>query len=248
MISSTSLAGSSSAADLLEHLPRPLILGSGSFTRKLILSEMGIDFLVIKRPIDERGIGDRDKDTPHDLVLMLAQAKMSHLVQQIEYGNCQGELESYPGLEGRPGPLIVLTGDQVVTHAGQILEKPESIEEAKAFCKRYASSPPSTVGSCVIHHIPSGIQVSGVDSATIYFRPSVANLVDGKDLIDRLLEDEAPFLECAGGLMIEHDMVREHIEKIDGTEDSVMGLSKALVERLLNEIRIRLEAASDGGS
>ncbi|KAI2491897.1 Maf-like protein [Fragilaria crotonensis] len=244
MISSTSLAGSSASIDLLEHLPKPLILGSGSFTRKLILREMGIDFLVVKRPIDERGIGDRDQDTPHDLVLMLAKAKMNHLVEQIEKGNCQGELESYFGEAAGKGPLIVLTGDQVVTHDGKILEKPESIEEAKAFCQGYAMSPPSTVGACVIHHIPTGIQVSGVDTATIYFRPSIADFVEGKDLIDRLLEDKAPILECAGGLMIEHDLVREHVEDIDGTEDSVMGLSKVLVERLLNELRGSLDATN----
>ena len=137
--------------------------------------------------------------------------------------------------------MIVLTGDQVVTHAGKILEKPESIEEAKSFCRGYATSPASTVGSCVIRHIPTGIQASGVDSATIYFRPSIASIIDGKDLVDRLLEDNAPILDCAGGLMSEHELVREHIEKIDGTKDSVMGLSKELVTKLLNELRTKLE-------
>jgi septum formation protein len=236
---SSSLAASS--IDLLENLPKPLILGSGSFTRKLILKEMGVDFLVIKRPIDERGIGDRQNDTPQDLVLALAKAKMSHLVQELEAGNCHTELQN--GCDNDTGPRIILTGDQVVIHAGKILEKPGSIEEAKAFCAGYASSPPSTVGSCVIRHIPSGIQVSGVDTATIYFRPSIASVDGGKDLIDRLLEDDAPVLDCAGGLMIEHPLVQQHLEKIDGTEDSVMGLSKALVERLLEELRGKLKEA-----
>ena len=228
-----------SSVDLLDDLPKPLILGSGSFTRKLILKEMGIDFMVIKRPIDEKGIGDREKDAAHDLVLMLAKAKMAHLVKELEAGNCNEELN------GKTPPFVVLTGDQVVTHggAGTILEKPESIEEAKAFLCRYASSPPSTVGSCVIHHIASGIQVSGVDSATIYFRSSIADIVDGKDLVDRLLEGDAPILDCAGGLMVEHELVREHLEKIDGTEDSVMGLSKDLVKRLLQELKIKLQEA-----
>ena len=70
---------------------------------------------------------------------------------------------------------IVLTGDQVVTHDGAILEKPLDIHQAKSFVSRYATSPPSTVGSVVLTHFPSGIQVSGVDSATIVFRPSVAD-------------------------------------------------------------------------
>ena len=233
------MSSSVAAIDLLANLPKPLILGSGSFTRKLILKEMGIDYLVIKRPIDEQGIGDREKDTPHNLVLTLAKAKMNHLVQELESGNCDTELKN--GCDNEVGPRIVLTGDQVVIHAGKVLEKPRSIEEAKAFCAGYASSPPSTVGSCVIQHIPSGIQVSGVDSATIYFLPSISRVEGGKDLIDLLLEDGAPVLDCAGGLMIEHPLVQQHLEKIDGTEDSVMGLSKALVERLLEELRSKLK-------
>ena len=41
--------------------------------------------------------------------------------------------------------------------------------------------------------------------------------------------------------MIEHPLVREHVVKIDGTEDSIMGLSKDLVERLLEELKEKLD-------
>ena len=89
----------------------------------------------------------------------------------------------------------------------------------------------------MLTHIPSGIQVSGVDSAQINFLPSVA---DG-DLVGKLLEDEAPVLSCAGGLMVEHPLVQAHISGIDGTEDSVMGLSKDLVLRLLDKMKEKLK-------
>jgi septum formation protein len=218
-------------------LPGPLILGSGSFTRKLILKEMGIDFVVIKRPIDEKGLGDREKDTPHDLVLTLAKAKAHHLVSELKAGRCNEDLPEPP----RQTDWIVLTGDQVVTHQGDVLEKPDTIEQAKDFCARYALAPPSTVGSCVLTHLPSMIQVAGVDSATIVFRPSVAETnPEGLDLVDRMLRDGAPVLDCAGGLMVEHPLVREHLERIEGTEDSVMGLSKELVLRLLKELKDKL--------
>ena len=217
-------------------LPRPLILGSGSFTRKLILSEMGINFQVIKRPIDEQGIGDRKNDTPHNLVLTLAKAKADFLISEIQAGRCNDELIE------QQTQWIVLTGDQVVVHQGEILEKPESVDQAKDFCARYAVSPPSTVGSCVLTHLPSMQQVSGVDSATINFRPSIADKNEkGLDLIDRLILDKAPVLDCAGGLMVEHPFVREHLERIDGTEDSVMGLSKDLVMKLLQELKMTLQ-------
>jgi septum formation protein len=162
-------------------------------------------------------------------------------VNELMSGRADSDLPCSSSLHG----WIVLTGDQVVTHDGDILEKPDDIFQAKEFVKRYADSPPKTVGAVVITHFPSGIQVSGVDSATIVFQPSIANVdKDGKDLIDLLLEDDAPVLSCAGGLMVEHPLVREHLDHIEGTEDSVMGLSKDLVLRLLTELHDKLKAES----
>ena len=208
-------------------LASPLILGSASFTRKLILKEMGVNYQIVVRPIDEQSVGNRDRDSPSDLVLLLAKAKSSHLVTEILKGNTEVD----PARE-----WIVLTGDQVVTHNGIILEKPDDLDQAKDFVNRYGQSPPSTVGSCVLTHIPSGIQVSGVDTATIRFRKSISS----SNLVDRLIEENAPVMSCAGGLMVEHPLVKEHLDGIDGTEDSVMGLSKDLVLRLLDELAIAL--------
>ncbi|KAL3811458.1 hypothetical protein ACHAXA_007613 [Cyclostephanos tholiformis] len=44
-----------------------------------------------------------------------------------------------------------------------------------------------------------------------------------------------------GGLMIEYPHMREHVMRINGTEDSIMGLSKDLMERLLHELREKLD-------
>jgi septum formation protein len=229
------MSSTASATDPVAQvsLPTPLLLGSASFTRKLILKEMGVNYHKLVRPIDEKSLGDRSKDAPHDLVLTLAKAKMDHLVNEIQAGRCDDDMPQKGSKE-----WVVLTGDQVVTCDGQILEKPESIEEAKDFVARYAKYPPSTVGSCVLTHLPTGIQVSGVDTATIHFKPTVP-----ADLIDNLLKDDAPVLSCAGGLMIEHPLVREHVERIDGTEDSVMGLSKDLVLKLFQELSEKVKEA-----
>jgi septum formation protein len=215
-------------------LPRPLILGSASFTRKVILKEMGVPYHIVARQIDEKKLGDREKDAADHLVLKLAFAKMNHLVCEIQAERCQDDMPT----DTDNNSWVILTGDQVVTCNGCILEKPESIEQAKEFVSSYAQHPPSTVGSCVLTHLPSGIQVSGVDTATINFSNKIPS-----DLIDRLLEDGAPVLSCAGGLMVEHPLVKEHIERIDGTEDSVMGLSKELVLQLLKELSDKLKEA-----
>ncbi|KAL7516114.1 hypothetical protein ACHAWX_001167 [Stephanocyclus meneghinianus] len=245
---------------LSQHsLPFPLILGSASFTRKLILREMQIPFHILVRPIDEKTIGDRsDSERPDHLVLMVARAKMDHLVDMISRGECDEDLpttsaSSTPTDNSHEKGWVILTGDQVITCADQILEKPTSIEEAKRFIQMYATNPPSTVGSVILTHYPSGITVEGTDRATIYFKETVCETIpvatpvpDGAtftkemDLVDRLLQEDAPILSCAGGLMIEHPLVREHIDRIDGTEDSVMGLSKTLVIKLLGELTTKL--------
>ena len=46
---------------------------------------------------------------------------------------------------------------------------------------------------------------------------------------------EGTVLQCAGGLMVEHPLVEPFIARIDGSMDSVMGLSKALVLKLLEK-------------
>jgi septum formation protein len=226
------------AADPLRArgLPTPLILGSASYTRKLILKEMAVPYHILVRPIDEKGLGDRSMDAPAALVLTLGQAKMAHLVAQIAAGACVDDLPSDPSMES----MVLLTADQVVTCQGEILEKPESIAEARSFVARYGAHAPSTVGSCVLHHWPSGLQVAGVDTATIHFSPDTPG-----DLVDRLVAAGEPVLSCAGGLMVEHPAVKEYITGMDGTEDSVMGLSKALVLRLLDELAALLQEPTD---
>jgi septum formation protein len=115
---------------------------------------------------------------------------------------------------------------QVVVHEGHILEKPESEEEARSFIAGYAASPPSTVGSVRVTNLSTGASCQDVDVATVHFSPIPAATVD------ELLR-EGDCMYCAGGLMVEHPLVVPHITRMEGTQDSIMGLSKLLVMRLL---------------
>ena len=50
------------------------------------------------------------------------------------------------------------------------------------------------------------------------------------------LVKEGRVMWCAGALMIEHPLVEPLIEKLEGTPDSIMGLSKALTMQLISEM------------
>ena len=202
----------------------PIILGSGSSTRQDILKEMGFEYTIKTADIDERAIGDRAVDPPHELVLRLGKAKAEAIVARLEE---EGEALA-------PGTLL-LTGDQVVVHRDTILEKPDDVAQAEHFIRGYFEAPCRTVGSVVLTHLESGTQVSGTDTAAIYFSPFP------EEVLSELLAD--PFLlKCAGGLMVEHPLIQPYLEKIEGTQDSVMGLSKALVLRLVGEMEAALAA------
>ena len=256
---SSSSSNKSNPMNQYPNLPQPLILGSSSFTRKLILKEMGIPYHVVVRPIDEKGIGNRDTDDPTDLVLRLGRAKMSHLVQEIQAGRCNNELPSttttstttsttttrttpttiHP--DNQEWNYVVLTGDQVVTCRGKIREKPVSMEQVYEFVQDYSQHPPSTIGSCILTHVGTGIQVSGVDVATVHFQSTM----NGRTLVDQLLSadngnNKQIMLSCAGAVFVEHPLVQEQVHCINGTIDSVMGLSKPLVLRLLQELSTKL--------
>jgi septum formation protein len=194
-------------------LPYPLILGSGSATRATILREMGLRFEVLKPGIDEKAIRFSD---PRELVMALGKAKAEAL------------LKGEQATEIRDQRSLILTGDQVVVCNDVILEKPESAEQARAFINSYPLHSPRTVGSCIITDPVTSQQWCAIDEATVHFRPFPAETVDA-------LIDEGEVFYCAGGLMVEHTLVAPYIEKMEGSMDTLMGLSKATVERLLGE-------------
>jgi len=54
-------------------------------------------------------------------------------------------------------------------------------------------------------------------------------------------------LQCAGGLMIEHPALQPYVERVDGTLDSVMGLSTRLLASLAAEHRAGLARPDPAG-
>ncbi|KAI3808442.1 hypothetical protein L1987_24393 [Smallanthus sonchifolius] len=193
-----------------------IILGSSSMARRKILEEMGYDFTVMVADIDEKSIR---REKPEDLVLALAEAKADAIISRL-------------GIEGHKEesthPTLLITADTVVVYEGMIREKPSSKEEARQFIKGYSGGCAIVVGSVVITNLTTGIRKRGWDRSEVYFH----DIPDA--VIDRLIDDGVT-LNVAGGLMLEHPLTAPFVDTVIGTPDGVMGLSKSLTQKLLEE-------------
>lgn len=196
-----------------------LILGSGSSSRKSILQSAGISFDICKADIDERAIGNRSHaQFASELVIQLGIAKANAIIHKIK-----SQQLIFPS-------NILLTADQVVTCDGEILEKPDTIEEVRFRIKKYGSFPCSTVGSIVLTDLQTMKQVYGIDTTTIHLDHIPDNVIDS-------LIEEGEIMHSAGGLMIEHPLIQPYILKTEGTVDSIMGLSLDLLNSLLEKLQ-----------
>ncbi|KAG5613323.1 hypothetical protein H5410_024604 [Solanum commersonii] len=117
----------------------------------------------------------------------------------------------------------------VVVYEGVVREKPSSEAEARQFMQDYANGHAATVSSVLVTNLATGSRRGEWDKVEIYFH----DIPD--EVIDKLIE-EGTVLYAAGGLIIEHPLVLPYIKEVVGSTDSVMGLPKALTERLIKEV------------
>lgn len=197
-----------------------IYLGSGSKSRRQLMdelaSEFGFHYEVLTADIDEKAIRNPD---PEALVLSLAHAKADAILSKMGVlTECEQDVKREHG--------FLITCDQVVTHRGEILEKPESPEEALRFIDGYGHAPAQTVGSTVCTDLTSLARFSAVDVATITFSPIPKTVAQS-------LVDEGEVMWCAGGLMVEQPAVAPFITGMEGGQDTVMGLNKARVVELI---------------
>ncbi|KAI6688841.1 hypothetical protein NL676_025669 [Syzygium grande] len=224
--------------------PFKIILGSSSIARRKILAEMGYEFTVMTADIDEKSIR---KDKPEELVMALAEAKATAITSKLQRINSQAK-DSEPIIliaadtaeaisQKIPlgdyikdaDPTLLITSDQVVVYGDAVREKPSSKEEAREFLKGYSGGHAATVGSVSVTNLKTGSRKGEWDRVEIFFH----EIPD--DIIEKMVE-EGIVLNVAGGLIIEHPLILPFVKQVVGTTDSVMGLPKALTEKLIKEV------------
>ncbi|XVE56056.1 hypothetical protein DITRI_Ditri03aG0206200 [Diplodiscus trichospermus] len=145
------------------------------------------------------------KEKPEELVMALAEAKADSIVSKLQPISNQEKDEI---------PTILIAADTVVVYEGTVREKPANEKEAREFIK--------------VTNLKTGFRKGEWDRVEIYFH----EIPD--EIIEKLIE-EGTVLHVAGGLIIEHPLIKPYVKQVVGTTDSVMGLPKALTEKLIKE-------------
>ncbi|OGI56938.1 hypothetical protein A3B85_02910 [Candidatus Nomurabacteria bacterium RIFCSPHIGHO2_02_FULL_37_13] len=185
-----------------------LILGSSSKYRKDFLEKAGYIFDILIPDVDEKLI---ETDNPYQRPLIVARAKANALISNIKE------------------PALLITSDVIAVCGGKAREKPKSKKEAREFLREYSAGvAPEGVTAIVIYDTVTGKYYEGVDRARVFFNPFP------ESVIENFIKNGDP-LGRAGGFGVQHPILRSYVRKIEGDEESIVGMPIHLLKKLLTE-------------
>ena len=191
-----------------------IILASRSGVRKKILDQNGIDCEIIPANIDEDQVKEsllKRKATPEIISKNLAELKANKVSE-------------------KRANKLVLGADSVIDLNGVIISKPKNREEALAILKKLNGQKHQLISSVCISK--NGAMIwNYTDAATLTMKQ--LNLDEIKSYLTKIRDKE---LYAYGVYQIEADG-RSLFSKIDGNEDTIMGLPVKQIKEYLNTIK-----------
>ena len=181
-----------------------VILGSNSPRRKQLFSELGVNFEVLVKEVDENvSIPMR----PEDLVMFLARKKGMAFKNETKEG------------------AIVITADTIVALGDKVIGKPSSLEDAITMLNLLSGKK---------HQVITGVAIMSDKKAESFFvKTEVCFKPLRKEEIEFYIHQFKP-LDKAGAYGIQEWIGMVGIEYIQGSYYNVMGLPvKELYEQLL---------------
>ena len=191
-----------------------IILASKSRVRKKILNQNSINCEVVPANVDEELIKEsllKEKETPRTISKNLAELKANKVSEK------------------RVNKLV-LGADSVIDLNGVIISKPKNREEALAILKKLNGQKHQLISSVCI--AKNGAMIwNYTDAATLTMKQ--LNLDEIKSYLTKIRDKE---LYAYGVYQIEADG-RSLFSKIDGNEDTIMGLPVKQIKEYLNTLK-----------
>ena len=191
-----------------------IVLASKSGVRKEILMKNGINCEVIPANVDEDLVKEsllKEKETPKTISKNLAEIKANKISVK------------------KPSS-IVLGADSVIDLNGKIISKPKSRKEALNILEKLNGQKHQLISSVCI--CKNGVMIwNYTDTATLTMKQ--LNLDEIKAYLKKIRDKE---LYAYGVYQIEADG-RSLFSKIDGDEDTIMGLPIKQIKEYLNTLK-----------
>jgi len=191
-----------------------IILASRSEVRKKILNKSSINCEVVPANVDEDQVKEsliKEKATPEIISKNLAELKANKVSEK------------------KPNELV-LGADSVIDLNGVIISKPKNREEALAILKKLNGQKHQLISSVCISK--NGAMIwNYTDAATLTMKQ--LNLDEIKSYLTKIRDKE---LYAYGVYQIEAGG-RSLFSKIDGNEDTIMGLPVKQIKEYLNTIK-----------
>lgn len=196
-------------------MSKRIVLASGSARRRALLEQLGIDVEVRVSDVPETGSG-----SPEETVLTNAQLK------------CEAVSADAASDE------VVIAADTIVVLEGEILQKPESLNEARSMLERLSGNTHQVLTAVAVFNAASGRTVDAVESTDVTFRVLAAHE------IARFIEIVKP-LDRAGAYTVDGPGSLL-VSGYSGCYYNVLGLPLVRLHALLLELGLDLFAELDG--
>ena len=191
-----------------------IILASKSGVRKKILDQHGINCEVVPANIDEESIKEsllKEKETPKTISKNLAELKANKVSKKNPNKH-------------------VLGADSIIDLNGEIISKPKSREEALDILKKLNGQKHQLISSVCVSK--NGDMIWNYTDAAILTMKQL-NLGEIKSYLTKIRDKE---LYAYGVYQIEADG-RSLFLKIEGDEDTIMGLPVKQIKEYLNTLK-----------
>ena len=191
-----------------------IVLASKSVVRKKILDKSGISCEVIAANVDEELIKEallKEKATPELISKNLAELKANKVSEKKH-------------------DYLVLGADSVIDLNGELISKPKNRDEAFAILKKLNGQKHQLISSVCISKNGSMIW-NFTDASTLIMKQ--LNLNEIKSYLTKIRDKE---LYAYGVYQIEADG-RSLFSKIEGDEDTIMGLPVKQIKEYLNTLK-----------